>query len=32
MLSKLMLSHWWVLLLRGVLAILFGIAAYRGRS
>ena len=28
MLSKLMLSHWWVLLLRGVLAILFGIAAY----
>ena len=28
MLSKLMLSYWWVLLLRGVLAILFGIAAY----
>ena len=28
MLSKLMLSHWWVLLLRGVLAILFGIVAY----
>ena len=28
MLSKLMLSHWWVLLLRGVVAILFGIAAY----
>jgi uncharacterized membrane protein HdeD (DUF308 family) len=28
MLSKLMLGHWWVLLLRGVLAILFGIAAY----
>jgi uncharacterized membrane protein HdeD (DUF308 family) len=28
MLSKLMLSYWWVLLLRGVVAILFGIAAY----
>ena len=28
MLSKLMLSYWWVLLLRGVIAILFGIAAY----
>jgi uncharacterized membrane protein HdeD (DUF308 family) len=28
MLSKLMLSYWWVLLLRGALAILFGIAAY----
>lgn len=28
MLSKLMSVYWWVLLLRGVLAILFGIAAY----
>lgn len=28
MLSKLMSTYWWVLLLRGVLAILFGIAAY----
>ena len=28
MLSKLMMSNWWVLLVRGVLAILFGIAAY----
>jgi uncharacterized membrane protein HdeD (DUF308 family) len=28
MLSKLMSSYWWVLLLRGVVAILFGIVAY----
>ena len=28
MLAKLMSSHWWVLLLRGVFAILFGIVAY----
>ena len=28
MLSKLMSVYWWVLLLRGVLAILFGVAAY----
>ena len=28
MLSKLMSVYWWILLLRGVLAILFGIAAY----
>ena len=28
MLSKLMSSYWWVLLLRGAVAILFGLAAY----
>jgi uncharacterized membrane protein HdeD (DUF308 family) len=28
MLSKLLSTYWWVLLVRGVLAILFGIAAY----
>jgi uncharacterized membrane protein HdeD (DUF308 family) len=28
MLSKLLSTYWWVLLLRGVVAILFGVAAY----